>query len=251
LDQIIAKLFRNAFGIKLEDITMSISNMNLNTVVNDKIRSDRNNTISRANLMRLVGLGSMVALSSLGVTVAYLAINYQPNRYEQSQKIAMYIANSLEKTKLQANASGNVELDKNASVTLEKNQIVSVDPRSKLKIDPNSTINIQSDISSGPESPSKQQLGLGTNSNSSVEPKTTYTLFKYSAYEDGLVVTGWVYDPGNTSPKTQYCYFSKSLDDMDQVRIDIAYNGKVLPSLNTVGRNILEAGTYCRWYNGF
>lgn len=227
---------------------MSISNINLNAVVNDKIRSERNNTIAKASLLRLFGLGSMVTLSSLGVAVAFLAINYQPNRFEQSQKIAMSFANSLEKTKLQANASGNVELDKNASVTLEKNQIVSVDPRSKLKIDPNSTINIQSDMSPKSDSPSKKQLGLDTNSTSSLDPKTTYTLFKYSTYRDGLVVTGAVYDPGTTSPKTQYCYFSKSLDDMDQVRIDIAYNGNILPNTHKLSINIVEAMSYCSWY---
>lgn len=223
--------------------------MTLNAVVNDKIRSEKNNTLAKAFFLRLIGLGSMVTLSSLGIAVAYLAINYQPNGDKQLKRIGMSIAHSLEQTKLQANASGIVELDKNASVKLEKNQIVSVDPKSILKIDPNSKINIQADISSSSDSPSNKQLGLDINSNSTPNPKTTYTLFKYNTYRDGLVVTGWVYDPGDTSPKAQYCYFSKSLDDMDQLRIDIGYNGTILSKNNLAEIDIVSAAHLCEWHN--
>lgn len=226
---------------------MSISNINLNAVVNDKIRSERNNTIAKASLLRLFGLGSMVTLSSLGVAVAFLAINYQPNRFEQSQKIAMSFANSLEKTKLQANASGNVELDKNASVTLEKNQIVSVDPRSKLKIDPNSTLEIKENMQSTIQIPTARQLGIDKKSNSFLSPKTTYTQFKYANYNEGFVITGWVYDPNETNPKTKYCYYSRSVGSLESSRIDLAINGSNITNNDTSEININDALKKCQW----
>lgn len=178
----------------------------LNTVQNRFVK-ERYDRDLKTLAFNYGGLGALIAFVSAGLLLIILAHNSDPteNHYRE---IAENFAQALSGAPLNANVSGEVSLAKGAKVSLANDQHVSLETSSDSSIvetPQKPRLTNTNDMFH----PSEKQLGLNQQSEKSQAPKTTYTIFKTAPYRNGVVMTGWEYEPENTQiPSAQYCYFS-------------------------------------------
>ena len=216
----------------------------LNTVQN-RFAKERYERDLKALAFNYGGLGALIAFVSAGALLVILAYHADPaeNHYRD---IAENFAQSLSSASLNANVSGEVSLAKGSTVSLANNQHVSLEaPSDSSVVDAPQTP--RSTETNEMFQPSEKQLGLNQQSEKSQAPKTTYTIFETAPYRNGVVMTGWEYEPENTqTPSAQYCYFSGT-EHGKGVFISIARNRAPLVVKDQNLIDPAEAFSLCHW----
>lgn len=200
------------------------------------------------------GLAIAACLSAMGIAVAFFGYSYMLSVKPAAEEVAKALVDAIQRSELKTSVTGTVALAPDSEIALAPGQVVKLNEGATVKLDPDSTIRVVGDLKIDVPQPSKQQLQLDTMSKGGEElPFTNYTIFTDVKFGTGEVVTGWNYDLSDTlRPKTQYCYYSESLDKGLTARYTLALNDTPQrPSpLAKVSFNFDGAVANCIWFSG-
>lgn len=270
------------------DVINTTSNQAFASAVRSRIRADGRIVNATAAGLRMVGIGAMLGLTSVGLGLGYGVACYGYARiYDPPmEKLTEAVVNALNTATLkgevaiapnsiiQVDSTGTapikldghetkVALDAgNASVKLNSNGAtpIKVDPSgASIKVDTTSAAPIKIDASDATikaaQSVPADWQGVHTNSTGggpeAHKVTRNLTIFSSTPYANGSIVTGWRFDSSDdTLPKSQFCYYSKNLGGSSKLVINIAEDR--LPLANVDGRgeiNPAEAIKQCTWAN--
>jgi hypothetical protein len=234
-------------------------NRALAQAVNSRITADAVMLNAKSTVWRLIGVGAMCGLIGLGVGAAFFGYSYIHDPRTSAQKMAQAFAEALEKTTL--TTTGEVKLDPQAAVKLDtKGAQVQVDPTSTVRLDasgsvvrldPNAVVNVRG-VSPEVPRPTPVQLNPNTVPGSRwANVVTNYTVFKYVTYGKAQVVTGWVFNSNeDLSPRSEYCYYSETIQDGVSARIELARDGRALKGGSPPNVDRTSAAANCVWFGG-
>lgn len=241
----------------------------LAAAVNARMAADGRIVNAKAFLLRLAGVGALIALTGLGIAVALFGYSFVKDERSSADKIADSLVRALDRTTLKTAGEvkvvegGTVKLD-SATVTLDPQATVrmaeplKLDPATTVKLDPNARVRVSNAPADqtrptpaqlNPQPPSAQPDAAATK-----PVATNYTIFKNVEFGQGAVVTGWSFSSSEQpSPNYQYCYYVQGAGGDDpnaQVKVDIARNGAMVPNLRPQRFDIKSAAASCVWFDG-
>jgi hypothetical protein len=81
---------------------------------------------------------------------------------------------------------------------------------------------------------------------------SNFTVFKRVPFEQGMIMTGWVFlTSAQKAPSAQFCYYTQNADTFGNVDLDIAKDQKMeMPRTIPEGFDILAAFNRCVWFKG-
>jgi hypothetical protein len=206
----------------------------------------------KARLIKLAGFGLMIFLTGLGAASALYGYSAILNNQAAADTVAKAFTGALERSTLVAHTSGTVALVPGSSVELKKGQMVRLDPNAHVEVDPNSVIRVEAGAKSAVPRPTDRQLQGNAPDSKNKIFGTSYTVFKTIKYNSGSVVTGWDYDINQPDiPRRQHCYYTRSVDQQAEFRVELGHDGVMIPASTTVlGRQASEAFGLCVWNGG-
>ncbi len=242
----------------------------LAAAVNARMAADSRIVNAKAALLRLAGVGALMALTGVGVAAVLFGWSLVKDERPSADKIADALVRALDRTTLKA--AGEFRLAPGSTVRLD-NATVALDPNATvrvgepLKLDPAATVRLDSEPrgqggqetaqqgnqQSGQARPTSAQLRQDAKPGSGARPVTNYTIFKSVALGQGSVVTGWSFTSSEqAAPTRQYCYYVQDagLDGGSQVKVDVAIDGQMLPNLKPRGFEPAAAAASCTWFDG-
>ncbi len=242
----------------------------LAAAVNARMAADSRIVNAKAALLRLAGVGAVMALTGVGVAAALFGWSLVKDERPSADKIADALVRALDRTTLKA--AGEFRLAPGSTVRLD-NATVALDPNATvrvgepLKLDPAATVRLDPEPRSqgGQEGgqlgnqqgaqarPTSAQLRQDAKPGSGARPVTNYTIFKSVPLGQGSVVTGWSFSSSEqTAPTRQYCYYVQDTggDGGSQVKVDVAIDGQMLPNLRPRGFEPAAAAASCTWFDG-
>jgi hypothetical protein len=236
-------------------------NQALAAAVEARMRADSRIVSAKAMLLRLAGIGGLVALTGVGAAAAMLGYSFIKDERPSADKIADALVRALDRTTLKA--TGDFRLADDAKVRLD-NPTVSLDPNASLRVDGPLRLDPQATVKLDPQAkvqvagageaprPTPQQLQQEAKTASGAKPVTNYTIFKSVAFGQGSVVTGWSFTTSEQSaPARQYCYYVQDGAEANaQVKVDVALDGVMLPNLKTRSFEPNAAAASCTWFDG-
>jgi hypothetical protein len=166
---------------------------------------------------------------------------------------ARAIASAFERAEFKTSVSGTMSLPESAELSLAGNQSVKIEDGSMVKLDPASTIRVVGDLKLDVPQPSRQQLQLDTTSGSKELPFTRYTIFKYTKFGVGEVVTGWNFELSDPSrPTIQRCYYEEAVAGGVSASQTLAFDGAPRPpsALAKLSFDFEGALANCSWFSG-
>lgn len=235
------------------------ANRALASAVNSRIAADARSISAKAALLRMVGIGSLVALSGLGAGLAFFGYSYVNDSRTSTAKMADAFAQALERSTLKTTgevsvaSGGTVSLDTNgAQVGLTQNSAVRLDASEAfVKLDPQAEVRVRDSNHDLPR-PSQAQLGSSAAPASKASVVTEFTVFKHVRHGKGQVVTGWKFsDSEQKTPRSEYCYYSEGVEAGVELTIHLANDGRINPnSKSTPSVDTLVAASNCVWFSG-
>jgi hypothetical protein len=212
--------------------------------------------VARAKSFAWVCAGATIAiaLTGLGVAVAFIGYSHLNNLSPAADLISRSIADALQRTELTSVVSGTMALNPNSEIKLAPSQIVHLNEGAAVRLDPSSSVRIIGNLKVDVPQPSKQQLQLDTTSQSEQVPFTEYTVFRDVNYERGHVVTGWNYDLADSMrPTSQICYYEESAAQGVSARYTMSANNypRRPSALTKVSFDFDGALANCIWFSGY
>jgi hypothetical protein len=199
------------------------------------------------------GYAIALCLSGLGAALAFYGYSFMISVTPAADVSAKALAEAFRRAELKTTVTGSMKLAPDTEVTLAGGQTVKLDENSVLKLDPESTIRVVGDLKLQVPQPSKDQLQLDTTSGSKELPFTRYTIFKYTKYGAGEVVTGWAFELSDpTRPTIQRCYYEENLASGVSASQTLAFNGypQKPSSLAKLSFDFDGALGNCIWFSG-
>jgi hypothetical protein len=192
-------------------------------------------------------------LIGIGVLLAFYGYGSIVSSVPAAETTARAVADAFRRAELKTTVSGKVGLSPESEVALARGQSVKLDESAVVKLDPTSSIRVVGDLKSEIPQPSKQQLQLDATSGSMELPFTQYTIFKFSKFGAGQVVTGWNFALSDPSkPTFQYCYYEETVTNGVSASQTVAVNGSSLkPSAPTKLKLDFDGVvSNCIWFSG-
>jgi hypothetical protein len=157
---------------------------------------------AKANAVKYLCLGSVLAVAGATLGGGLWAYSRILDKTAHVDQIADAMGKALRATKLDVQATGpipvegSVALADNQQVRLKEGQTVALSQKEPLKVA--GSVRIDVGALEAPKSSTRHQM---------VE---NFTVFKSVPFADGFVKTGWTFaNSAQTSPSSQYCYYSK------------------------------------------
>jgi len=223
--------------------------------VHRRIDKDASYVSARAALWRCLGYSFICVALGGAVGLAFFGYSYVSDGQAAMGKLSQAIADGLNKVVIQH--AGEIKLDTaNSSVPLDtKDGVVKLDTGDgTVRLDTtNSRVQVAGTVkvdgASNPR-PSERQMDVTARPQSQAKTVTDYTIFKTVQFDNGDVVTGWVFSSNeDTAPSRQYCYYSRKVDDQSLVRFNIAMDGAMVPASKDMPVDSEKAYTNCVWFN--
>jgi hypothetical protein len=199
------------------------------------------------------GCALAACLIGAGAAVALWGYSVMQSITPAAEITAAAIAQAFERAELKTSVSGTMSLPENSELTLASNQSVKIEDGSTIKLDPASTIRVVGDLKLDVPQPSRQQLQLDTTSGSKELPFTKFTIFKYTKFGAGGVVTGWNFELTDPSrPTIQRCYYEEVISGGVSASQTLAFNGAPRPpsALAKLSFDFDGALANCTWFSG-
>jgi hypothetical protein len=234
-------------------MTVAISptefNRKLSELVRDRRRADHFYIAGRTTFWRLLGLGLLACGLGIAVGLALNGYSYIRGSGSNLHLLSTALSKALSEVHLQASATGTVQLEP-STIALAKDQIVTLDPLSRLRLDPAASIRADGEITVQAPSISVPSSAVSVPSSRS-PPRliSNFTVFKKVPYDNGHIVTGWIFLTSvQKAPSNQYCYYTRSIDSFN-VDLDIATDQKLAtPKKVPEGFDVLAAFNRCVWF---
>jgi hypothetical protein len=215
---------------------------------------------AEARIARAIGFGWLCGgcaigfcLVALGVCLAFLGYSSMISVTPSAEVSAKALADAFRRAELKTTVSGTMSLAADSEVKLAPQQTVKLAEGASIRLDPDSTIRVVGDLKLDVPQPSKKQLQLDATSGSNELPFTRYTVFKYTKYGSGEVVTGWGFELSDPSrPTYQRCYYEEVLASGVSASQTIAINGysRRPSALAKLSFDFDGALSNCIWFSG-
>jgi hypothetical protein len=234
----------------------------LAAAVNARMAADSRIVNAKAALLRLAGVGVLMALTGVGVAAGLFGWSLVKDERPSVDRIADAMVRALDRTTLKT--SGEVRMADDARVKLESEGLrlasdAAVKVETNLKLDPNTTVKLEPNatvrVAAPPETPrpTAEQLKPEQTTPGGSKPVTNYTIFKNVALGQGKVVTGWTFSSSDqTTPSSQYCYYAEpgGGDSTVEVTTYIAQDGRRLANVKARSFDPAAAVRSCVWFDG-
>lgn len=200
-------------------------NQNLAEAVSNRISAEMSAISGRAAFWKAVGVGMLGLGVGAALAIGFYGYSFVTRNGSQLDVLTSALEKSLAQVELHGTAEGRVEVA-SPGLILEKGATVSIDPTSRLLLDPGAKIiadgevRIQMPNISTPRGPTPK---------SAAQTKTiaNFTVFKSVPFDQGTVLTGWIFlTSAQESPTQQYCYYNERDENSDTaIKIDLAVDG--------------------------
>lgn len=224
-------------------------NRRLAEAASSRIAAEMSVISGRAAFWKIVGVGLLGLGIGAAVGIAFYGYSLVIRNGSQVEVLASALEKSLAQVELHGTAEGKVEVT-SPGLILEKGATVSIDPTSRLALDPaakvlaDGEVRIQMPNISVPRGPTPK---------SAAQTKTiaNFTVFKSVPFDQGNVLTGWIFlTSTQESPTQQYCYYNERDENSDTaIRIDLAVDGS--PELNKAAPKAFDSAAAlnrCVWF---
>jgi hypothetical protein len=234
--------------------------------IHSRLRAETRLTTGKAALWWLGGTGILLALMGLGVGLAFWGYARYTDVSSTADKLADTLKAVLEKVTVET--KGEVKITEGGTILLDTNgQMVALQPGGTVALQPGGTVRVdggavrveggtvQSTTATGNETttsfkPTQRQLYGSNPTPESLNEVVEFTTFKSTKFGRGSVHTGWNFRSNrDDTPYYQYCYYLERTVEGNEVKVNLAENGKVVgqPSDRV---DIPQAAGFCRWFDG-
>jgi hypothetical protein len=229
-------------------------NRQLTGAVQYAVAAERFYIAGKSSFWRLVGIGFVCLGLGGAIGLGCYGYGQITRNTENITSLAAALSDALSKVQLTGKADGTVKFEPH-EIALAKDQTISIDPNSSLqlerdaKVQTNGEIRIQLPSTAPPVSttPPKSRIPLIGN----------FTIFKHVPFNQGTVMTGWVFlTSKQQSPTNQYCYYTQASNDNNSsglpglsVDLNLGFNQKLdAPKTLPKGFDVTAAFARCVWF---
>jgi hypothetical protein len=231
------------------DIASTKFNERLSALIRNSIAADQSYIAGQAAFWRLVGFGVLAFGVEAAIGLCLYGYSYVVANSDSLNLMSSTFSRALTDAHLNASAEGVVQIEPR-EISLAKGQTISFDTNSRLLLDPAAKIQVDGEIQVQTPSISAPQ-SIPARTPPRVPLITNFTVFKKVPFEDGSVMTGWVFLTSiQRSPTSQYCYYTENAETSGlDVVLDIAEDEKMeTPKTMPKGFDILAAFNRCVWF---
>lgn len=229
--------------------TSSPLNQNLAEAVSSRISAEMSAISGRASFWKAVGVGLLGLGVGAALGIGFYGFSFVTRNGSQMDVLTSALEKSLAQVVLHGTAEGKVEVA-SPGLVLEKGATISIDPTSRLVLDPAAKVVADGEVRIQMPSIS---LPRGPTPKSAAQTKTiaNFTVFKSVPFDQGSVLTGWIFlTSAQESPTQQYCYYNERDEHSDTaIRIDLAVDGS--PEVNKAAPRAFDAAaalSRCVWF---
>jgi hypothetical protein len=233
-------------------IPLSEFNQRLSEFIRSRINADRSYFAARVAFWRLVGLGILAFSVGAAIGVGFYGYSYVVGNSDNLALLSSEFSKALSTVELRTSAEGVVQVEPH-EISLAKGQTITFDSNSRVVLDPTAKIQVNGEIQVQAPSISAPQSATTPKVPSMVPSITNFTVFKRVPFDNGSVVTGWVFLTSiQKAPSTQYCYYTESGDISDvDIILDIAENQNMeTPKTKPKSFDMTAAFARCVWFKG-
>jgi hypothetical protein len=224
-------------------------NRSLAEALSNRVSAELSVVSGRSGFWKAVGIGVLGFGIGAAIGIGFYGYSFVSRTSGQMEIFSSALQKSLSAVELHGTADGKIELT-SPELTLAKGATVSFDSSSRLSLDPaakvvaDGEIRVQTPAISTPRTPTPKNAA---------QTKTiaNFTVFKSVPFEQGSVLTGWIFlTSAQESPTQQYCYYNEKGDNSDlAIRIDLATDG--VPEVNKTAPKAFDATAAlakCVWF---
>jgi hypothetical protein len=179
----------------------------------------------RAAFWKAIGIGALGLGIGTAIGIGFYGYSFITRTSGQMATFSSAFQKVLLTVELHGTAEGKVEVT-SPELTLAKGATVSFDSSSRLLLDPASKVladgevRIQTPAISTPRTPTPKTPAQ-------IKTIANFTVFKSVPFDQGDVLTGWMFlTSAQESPTQQYCYYSEKGDSSDlAIRVELATDG--------------------------
>jgi hypothetical protein len=179
----------------------------------------------RSAFWKSIGIGVLGFGAGMALGIGFYGYSFVTRSSSQLEVFSSAFQKTLSTIELHGTADGKIEVT-SPELTLAKGGTVAFDSSSRLLLDPaakvlaDGEIRVQAPAISTPRTPTPKNPA---------QTKTiaNFTVFKTVPFDQGDVLTGWIFlTSAQESPTQQYCYYNERSDNSDlAIRIDLATDG--------------------------
>ena len=197
-------------------------NRSLAEALSNRMSAELSVVSGRVAFWRAVGIGLLGFGVGTAIGIGFYGYSFVTRTSGQLESFSSALQKVLTTVELRGTAEGKIEvtspeliLAKGATVSFDGSSRLSLDPAAKVLAD--GEIRVQSPAISAPRTPTPRNAA---------QTKTiaNFTVFKSVPFDEGSVLTGWVFlTSAQESPTQQYCYYSTKGENSDlSIRIELA-----------------------------
>jgi hypothetical protein len=223
-------------------------NRQLAGVVQDRIAADQSYISGRSGFWRAVGVGLVGFGIGATLGLGFYGYSHITRNSNNSEILASAFAKALSEVSLHAIADGIVKLEPR-DIRLAKGQTIAIDGASRLRLDPAAKVFADGELRV--QAPSVTTPQITPRGSPRAPTITNFTIFKSVPFQQGTVLTGWMFlTSAQRVPTTQYCYYNESGDISDiSIRINIGTDEKIeVPKTPVKDFDTETAFTKCVWF---
>jgi hypothetical protein len=203
----------------------------------------------RVAFWKAVGVGLLGLGAGAAVGIGFYGYSFVTRNGSQLDILTSALEKSLAQVELHGTAEGKVEVA-SPGLVLEKGATISIDPTSRLVLDPSAKV-----VADGEVRIQMPNISMprGPTPKNAAQSKTiaNFTVFKSVPFDQGNVLTGWIFlTSAQESPTQQYCYYNERDENSDTaIRIDLAVDGS--PEANKAAPRAFDtvaALSRCVWF---
>jgi hypothetical protein len=224
-------------------------NRSLAEALSNRVSAELSVVSGRLAFWKAVGIGVLGFGIGVAIGIGFYGYSFIARSSGQMEIFSSAFQKALSAIELHGTADGKIEVT-SPELTLAKGATVSFDSSSRLLLDPaakviaDGEIRVQVPAISTPRTPTPRNPA---------QTKTiaNFTVFKSVPFDQGNVLTGWIFlTSAQESPTQQYCYYNEKGDNSDlAIRIDLATDGIPETSKNTPKAfDAVTALSKCVWF---
>lgn len=214
-------------------------NRSLAEALSNRMSAELSVVSGRSGFWKAIGVGVLGFGIGTATGIGFYGYSFVSRTSGQMEIFSSALQKALSTVEIHGTADGKIEIT-SPELTLAKGATVSLDSSSRLSLDASAKvvadgeIRIQTPAISTPRTPTPKNAA---------QTKTiaNFTVFKSVPFEQGNVLTGWIFlTSAQESPTQQYCYYNEKGDNSDlAIRIDLATDG--VPEVNKTAPKAFDA----------
>lgn len=199
---------------------------------------------AKADAFKYLCAGALFAIAGASIGGGLWAHSRILNKTVHVDEIAAALAKALRAAKLDLEPTGAIEVG--GSVALADKQTISLKEGQTVALAQTAPLKVSGSIHVDVGAPEPARASKPTRM---VE---NFSVFKSAPFADGIVLTGWTFQNSNqTSPSSQFCYFSKSGPSAEaDESVDLGRDGVPLPATENASFDEAAAFQRCVWFHG-